>query len=63
MQDKSCGFDAVLSDINQRDYNDTHREISPLAQAADAVKLDTTFLSFEQVVDRVIEMYGERLGQ
>ena len=60
MADKSCGFDAVLKDINQRDYNDMHREISPLTKAEDAVELDTTHLDIEQVVSRVIELYKER---
>ena len=60
MEDKSCGFEAVLKDINQRDYNDTHREISPLMKAEDAVELDTTNLDFEQVVQKVIDLYRER---
>ena len=62
MADKSCGFEAVLKDINQRDYNDMHREISPLMKAEDAVELDTTDLSFEQVVDRVVTLYRHRMG-
>ncbi len=62
MADKSCGFEAVLNDINQRDYNDMHREISPLRKADDAVELDTTHLSFEQVVEEVVRMYRARTG-
>ena len=62
MADKSCGFEAVLKDINQRDYNDMHREISPLMKAEDAVELDTTNLDFEQVVNRVMELYKGRMG-
>ena len=60
MEDKSCGFEAVLKDINQRDYNDMHREISPLMKAMDAVELDTTDLDFEQVVSKVIELYRKK---
>ena len=62
MEDKSCGFEAVLKDINQRDYNDMHREISPLMKAEDAVELDTTSLSFDEVVSKVVKLYRERVN-
>ena len=61
MEDKSMGFEAVLKDINQRDYNDTHRAISPLRKAEDAVEIDTTHLSLEQVVGEVMRLYLERV--
>ncbi len=61
MEDKSMGFEAVLNDINQRDYNDMHREISPLMKAEDAIELDTTHMSFEQVVEEVMRLYRERV--
>ena len=63
MKDKSCGFEAVLEDINKRDWNDTHRDISPLRKAEDAVELDTTNLSFEQVVDKVVSLYGQAVKE
>lgn len=43
----------VRRDIEERDYRDTHREASPLRQAEDAVYLDTTGLSIEQVLQKV----------
>ena len=42
--------------IRQRDLYDSHREISPLCQAKQAILLDTTSLTIEQVVDKVIEL-------
>lgn len=45
---------AVLADLNRRDRIDTTREISPLAAAADAVVIDTSTLTFEEVVDRLL---------
>ena len=42
--------------IARRDRYDSSRQVAPLAQAADAVLLDTTDLSFEQQVDKVVEM-------
>ena len=41
-------FENVLTDVKQRDYQDTHREAAPLKQAEDAVLLDTSELNFEQ---------------
>lgn len=47
-------FEDVLSDLNKRDYNDSHRAEAPLKQADDAVLLDTSALDFEQTVNEVI---------
>lgn len=41
-------FDQVLSEIQQRDWDDSHRETAPLRQAEDAVVVDTTGLNFEE---------------
>ena len=48
-------YEKVLEDVNKRDYNDTHREVDPLRQAEDAVLIDSTNMSIEEVVDFVIE--------
>lgn len=46
-------YEKVLSDIRQRDYNDTTREINPLKKAEDAVEIDTTEMSIEEVIDYI----------
>ena len=46
-------YEDVLKDINQRDYNDTHRETAPLLKADDAIELDTTSMSIDEVVDKI----------
>lgn len=46
-------FEDVLRDLNERDYNDSHRETAPLKQAEDAVLADTSELDFEQSVELV----------
>ena len=43
----------ILKDINLRDYNDSHRETAPLKKAADAVEIDTTNMSVDEVVDKI----------
>ena len=55
-------FEQVLADLEQRDYNDTHRENAPLRQAQDAILLDTSELSFEQTVEAVLKLARETLS-
>ncbi len=58
---KDVTFEEVLSDLNQRDYNDSHRAAAPLRQAADAVLADTSGMDLEQSVDLVCGLIKERL--
>lgn len=46
-------FEAIKNDIEKRDYQDMNREIAPLKQAEDAIYLDTSNMSIEEVVDFV----------
>lgn len=50
----SVTFEEILEDIKKRDYNDSHREYNPLRQADDAVLLDTTHMSVEEVKDYIV---------
>ena len=50
------GYAKLQEDIAARDKADSERAISPLVQAADAVLLDTTGLSIEQVVEKILGM-------
>ena len=43
-------FEKVLKDIQQRDYQDTHRQIAPLKMARDSVKLDTSDMTVDEVI-------------
>lgn len=49
-------FNELLDEIKQRDYNDSHRAAAPLKQADDAVLLDSSDLTLEQVVERITEL-------
>lgn len=53
-------FDEVLSDIQQRDYNDSHRATAPLRQADDAVLLDTTKLNFQESEAALMNIIKEK---
>lgn len=54
-------YSRVLEEIRQRDYQDSHRETAPLRPAEDAVILDTSDLSFGQVVEEFIRIVSEKL--
>ncbi len=56
-----ASFDQVLRDIQQRDYQDTHREIAPLKQAKDAIKVDTSELDIDGVVAAIKTIIGEKI--
>ena len=59
MTDSSITYEQVLEDIKQRDYNDMHRDISPLKQAEDAVLLDTTGMTIEEVKQKLKALIDE----
>lgn len=54
-------YEQILEDIRQRDYQDTHRKVSPLKQAKDAVLLDTTTMGFHEVCKALEDLIEERL--
>lgn len=45
----------VLRDINERDHNDMTRKLNPLRKAEDAIEIDTTYMSIEEVIERILE--------
>ena len=54
-----CDLEEIKKDIEQRDYQDMHREIAPLRQAADAVYLDSSDLTIDQVVEKIKSLAKE----
>ena len=53
-------FEKVLGEIEERDWNDTHRDVAPLRQAEDAVLLDTTELSFQESKTALLPIIRKR---
>lgn len=47
-------YENILADINDRDYNDTHRDFAPLTRTADSVYVDSTNLTIEQAIDKIL---------
>ena len=52
---ETCDEAAILQDIRERDYRDMHRSESPLKQAEDAVLLDSSEMTIDQVVQAIID--------
>lgn len=50
---ESCDLQQIKADIEDRDYRDMHRELSPLKQAEDAVLVDTSHMSQEEVISEI----------
>jgi len=48
-------YNTILSDIIKRDYIDTHREVSPLKKAIDAIEIDSNELNINEVAQKMIE--------
>lgn len=55
-------YEKVLQDLIRRDHDDSTRKASPLVKAHDAIQLDSSALSAEQVAEAVIELLEARIG-
>ncbi len=47
-------LEEIINSIKERDFNDKNREISPLTKAKDAIEIDTTSMTIEEVVEKMI---------
>ena len=56
---QAVDFDTLLNEINKRDYNDSHRAFAPLRQAEDAILIDTSYMSVEEVVNTILEIINK----
>lgn len=55
-------YEEVLADVNQRDYNDTHRDVAPLKQADDAILVDTSDLTLEESIEKIVSAITEKIS-
>ncbi|MGF6375928.1 cytidylate kinase [Clostridiales Family XIII bacterium PM5-7] len=56
---QDISYEQVFKDMAQRDYNDSNREVTPLRKADDAIEIDTTDMTIEEVVKHISEMMNE----
>lgn len=52
---QEVNFSDTLKDIEQRDYNDSHRALNPLCKAEDAVEVDSTHLTIDETINKIYE--------
>ena len=58
---QKANYATILKEIQQRDYQDTHREIAPLKLARDSIKVDTSELDIEGVMTELKRIIGEKI--
>ena len=56
-------YEEVLKNIMERDKRDLSREIAPLKQAEDAIYIDTSDMTIDEVVDKMVEIIQEKVGK
>ena len=59
---QKADYEKVLKEIQQRDYQDTHREVAPLKMCRDSIKLDTSDMSLEEAVAAMKEIIAKKVG-
>ena len=55
-------YETILKEVQQRDYQDTHREIAPLKMARDSIKVDTSEMDIDQVVAHIRAIAAQKIG-
>ena len=58
---QEADLEEIVKEIKERDYQDSHRAVSPMRQAEDAVLLDTSEITFEEAVEKLIGLVKDRL--
>jgi cytidylate kinase len=57
-----CTLESVEEDLRSRDYIDSHRDFAPLKPASDSVLIDTSFMTVDEVVQRIIDIVNKKTG-
>ena len=60
---KEADYDTIFRETQARDYQDSHREVSPLRAADDAVFLDTSDMNIEENIDAVADIITAKTGR
>ena len=58
---QKADYSRILKEIQQRDYQDTHREVAPLKLARDSIKVDTSDLDIDGVIAELKRIIGEKI--
>ena len=58
---QKANYNQILKEIQQRDYQDTHREIAPLKMSRDSIKVDTSNMDIDQVVEEIKAIVAKKI--
>ena len=58
---QKANYNQILKEIQQRDYQDTHREVAPLKMTRSSVKLDTSDMTIDEVIAEMKRIIGEKI--
>ena len=58
-----CTLEEIENDVRKRDYIDSHRDFAPLKCAPDAITLDTSFMTVQEVVDAIIDIINRKIKE
>ena len=58
----ACNLEEICKDIEDRDFRDMNRDISPLKQAEDAVLVDSSHMTIEEVTETILRHARERMA-
>ena len=58
---QEADYEVLKQEIKDRDTQDSTRAISPLKKAEDAVEIDTTYLTIEEIVDQIIDLLEQHI--
>ena len=56
-------LESIKKELEKRDYIDSHRDFAPLTKASDAYELDTSNMTIEEVVEKVLSLIQEKVGE
>ena len=59
---QKANYDQVLKEIQQRDYQDTHREVAPLKMSRDSIKVDTSDMDIDGVVAAIRDIVAKKVS-
>ena len=57
-----CSLESITKELEKRDYIDSHRELAPLKKADDAISLDTSNMTIEEVVNAIMDIIYRKVG-
>ena len=60
---QKADYEKILKEIEQRDYQDSHREVAPLKMTRDSIKLDTSEMGIDEVIASMKETIAKKVAQ